>query len=106
MDLGGKQEPNVHLLLADTGRTVKVGATEQQLASERENQIYRHVVLRVRGNQHLHTKELRNLQLIQFLPHSASVDEAALTALWEKGREAWKDVKSAAGWVEALRGNP
>lgn len=105
-DLGGKQEPNVHLLLTDTGRTVKVAASEQQLASERENQIYKHVVLRVRGEQHLRTKDLRNLQLIQFLPQAASVDEEALTSLWEKGRKAWKDVKSAAGWVEALRGNP
>lgn len=32
-------------------------------------------------------------------------DERALANLWQKGREAWRDVTSAAGWVESLRGN-
>ena len=37
--------------------------------------------------------------------HTNEVDEKALELLWKKGREAWKDVKSATGWVEELRGN-
>jgi hypothetical protein len=105
VDLGGKQDPNVHLVLAETGESVRVGATEQQLATEKENQLYRHVYLRVQGEQHLRTKALRNLRLIQFLPQATEVEDQALASLWEKGREAWKDVKSAAGWVESLRGN-
>ena len=105
VDLGGKQEPNVHIVLADTGKSVTVGATEQQLAAEKENQLYKEVTLRVQGEQHLRTKELRNLRLIQFSPQTAEVDEQALASLWEKGRKAWKDVTSAAGWVEELRGN-
>ena len=32
-------------------------------------------------------------------------DERALEILWAKGQKAWKDVKSATGWVEELRGN-
>lgn len=105
VDIGGKQDPNVHLVLADTGESVRVGATEQQLAAEKENQLYKEVTLRVQGEQHLRTKALRNLRLIQFSPQTTEVDEQALTSLWRKGREAWKDVKSAAGWVESLRGN-
>lgn len=105
VDLGGKQDPNVHLVLTDSGESVRVGATEQQLAAEKENQLYKTVTLRVQGEQHLRTKALRNLRLIQFSPQAAEADEQALAALWEKGRKAWKDVKSAAGWVEALRGN-
>jgi hypothetical protein len=35
---------------------------------------------------------------------SSEVDEQALASLWRKGREAWKDVKSATDWVGALRG--
>jgi hypothetical protein len=104
IDLGGKS-PNVHLVLADTGETVCVDATEQQLAAEEENHAYKNVTLRVQGEQHLRTKALRNLRLIQFSPQTAEVDEKALASLWEKGREAWKEVKSAAAWVEALRGN-
>ncbi len=105
IDLGGKQDPNVHLVLADTGEIVRVSATEQQLGAEKENQLYKHLYLRVQGEQHLRTKEFRNLRLVQFLPQATEADEQALALMWEKGRKAWKDVKSAAGWVEALRGN-
>jgi hypothetical protein len=105
VDLGGKQDPNVHLVLADTGESVRVGATEQQLAAEKENQLYKDVTLRVQGEQHLKTKALRNLRLIQFSSQTTEVDEQALESLWQKGRTAWKDVPSAAGWVETLRGN-
>lgn len=105
VDLGGKQDPNVHLVLAESGESVRVDATEQQLAAEKENQLYKEVTLRVQGEQHLRTKALRNLRLIQFSPQTTEVDEQALASLWEKGRKAWKDVRSAAGWVEELRGN-
>jgi hypothetical protein len=91
--------------LADTGETVCVDATEQQLAAEKENHAYKNVTLRVQGEQHLRTKELRKLRLIEFSPQTTEVDEQSLAALWQKGREAWKEVQSAAGWVESLRGN-
>jgi len=105
VDLGGKQKPNVHLVLAESGKSVSVDATEQQLANEKENQLYKFVTLRVQAEEHLKTKELRDLRLVEFLPQSPEVDEAALTKLWEKGRTAWKEVRSAAGWVEVMRGN-
>jgi hypothetical protein len=105
VNIGGKQNPNVHLVLAGTGESVLVDATKQQLAAEEENLAYKNVTLRVQGEQHLRTKALRNLTLIQFSPQTMEVDEQALVSLWEKGREAWKEVKSAAGWVESLRGN-
>ncbi len=105
VNAGGKQEPNVHLVLADSGATVKVSATEQQLGAEKENQLYKTVTLRVQAEQHLRTHELRNIRLIQFLSQSEEADERVLANLWQKGREAWQDVRSAAGWVEAVRGN-
>lgn len=105
VNAGGKQEPNIHLVLADTGESIRIDSSEQQLAAEKQNQLYKEVTVRVHAEQHLHTKELRHLQLIEFVPQTGEVDEQALASLWEKGREAWKDVPSAAGWVEALRGN-
>ncbi len=40
------------------------------------------------------------------VPRSANEpDERALELLWKKGRIAWKEVESATGWVEDLRGN-
>ena len=56
VNAGGKQDPNVHLVLADTGETIKIDATEQQLAAEKENQLYKDVTLRVQAEQHLRTK--------------------------------------------------
>ena len=105
VNAGGKQEPNVHLVLSDTGGSVRVSATEQQLGGEKENQLYKAVTLRVQAEQHFRTHELRNIRLIQFLPQAGEADERALAALWQKGREAWREVRSGAAWVEALRGN-
>jgi hypothetical protein len=105
VNAGGKQDPNVHLVLADSGESVRVSATEQQLGGEKENQLYKDVTLRVQAEQHIRTKALRDVRLIQFLAATTEPDEQALAELWKKGREAWRDVASAAGWVESLRGN-
>ncbi|HVY70377.1 MAG TPA: hypothetical protein VHH73_10645 [Verrucomicrobiae bacterium] len=102
---GGKQAPNVHLVLADSGETVVVNATEEELKAEKDNQLYKDVTVRVRAKQHLRTKKLRDLRLIQFVPRASDVDEQALARLWKEGREAWKDVPSATVWVETMRGN-
>jgi hypothetical protein len=105
VDLGGKQNPNVHVVLSDSGESLRIGATEEQLAREQENLLYRVVTIQVQAEQHLRTRALRNLRLLQFLPQPNEVDEQALERLWARGREAWKDVDSAADWVEGLRGN-
>lgn len=105
VDLGGKTRPTVHLVLAeDEGRSVRVDAKDKQLAEEVDNHLYKMVTLRVRGEQNLKSGELRNLSLIEFMPHS-TVDAQALEILWANGRQAWKDVPSATAWVEELRGH-
>lgn len=104
-DIGGKQNPNVHVMLADSGKDMVIQATEEQLGGERENLVYKEVTLHVQAEQHLRTKSLRNIRLLQFLPQATDVDEDALQSLWEKGREAWKDVDSPTDWLEKLRGN-
>ena len=105
VNIGGTPAPHVHLILTDSGEVLRVEAGEQQLASVKENQIYRKVTLRVQAEQHLQTKALRNIRLIEFLPEKIEADEADLQRLWEKGREVWRDVTSATEWVETLRGN-
>lgn len=104
-DIGGKQNPNVHVILSDSGNDLVIQATEQQLGEETENQLYKEVALHVQAEQNLRTKTLRNIRLIEFLPQAADVDENALLTLWEKGRAAWKDIKSPTDWVEGIRGN-
>jgi hypothetical protein len=105
VDLGGKQNPNVHLVMTETGKSLRIDATEEQLGGEKENQLYKVVALRVQAEQHLRSKELRNIRLIKFLPQWGEADEGALANLWQKGREAWREVTSATGWVESMRGS-
>jgi hypothetical protein len=105
VNAGGKQDPNVHLVLTDSGETIRISATEQQLSAEKANQLYKDVTLRVQAEQHIRTKALRDVRLIQFVPQATEADERTLANLWQKGREAWRDVTSAADWVESLRGN-
>ncbi len=105
VNAGGKKEPNVHLVLADSQDSVRVFATEEQLAAEKQNHLFKDVTLRVAAEQHLRTKALRDVRLIEFLHHEWETDESALATLWEKGREAWKGVPDASAWVETLRGN-
>jgi hypothetical protein len=105
VNAGGKQDPNVHLVLVDSDESVRISASEEQLGGEKENQLYKVVTLRVQAEQHVRTKEMRDIRLIQFVTQSNEVDERALENLWKKGREAWRDVASATGWVESLRGN-
>ena len=61
-----------------------------------EPTVYKDVTLRVQAEQHAG---------IEFVPQAHEIDEQELATLWEKGRKAWKDVKSASAWVEAMRGN-
>ena len=105
VNAGGKQDPNVPLVTTNPGESVRISATEQQLGAEKENQLYKDVTLRVQAEQHMRTKALRNIRLIQFLAQATEADQRTLANLWQKGREAWRDVRSAADWVETLRGN-
>ncbi len=75
------------------------------MSGEKQNQRYKDVRLQVQPEQPVRTKALPKVRLIQFLPHTRKADEQALANLWQKGRETWRDVASAAEWVESLRGN-
>jgi hypothetical protein len=105
VDAGGRQDPNVHLVLLDSGTTVRIDASEQQLEAEKENRLYKTLTLRVQAEQHLRTGALRNVRLIEFLRQTGEADESVLQSLWRKGADAWRDVPSPSGWVETLRGN-
>ena len=104
VDIGGKSIPNIHLVLAQDGQNVRINATEDQLASENENKLYRKITVRVNAEQHLQTQKLRKIQFIEFVQQSSDIDEEALVLLWEKGRESWKNVESTSEWVSSLRG--
>lgn len=102
--IGGKK-PNLHVRILENNEEVIVAASVDQLANERENQIYKDRTIHVAAEQNLKTKELRDIRLLAVVPWDLTVDEESLSALWKKGRAAWADVASPSDWVEHLRGN-
>lgn len=103
-EAGGKQIPNLHLSLPGARETLVVAASKAQLGAWK-HQLYKAVTVFVRAEQHLLTKDLRKIQLIEIVQPNALVDENALQKLWQSGNEAWRDVVSASDWVEELRGH-
>jgi len=104
VDWGGKTKANVHLVL-ENGKSLTVAATQQLLAQESENRLYRQALLHVTAEENLRTGELRNLNLRSFEVHHPAYDEDEFQQMVRKGTAAWADVPSATQWVESLRGD-
>ncbi len=102
VDMGGTTKPNIHLKL-DDGKTVMIAATQQLIAGEETNRLYRQALLRVSADESLKTGELRNLTLLAFDASQPQWDEAAFDKLVQKGTKAWAVVPE--NWLEALRGH-
>jgi len=100
VDLGGKTNPNVHLVLA-SGDSVKIDATEAQL--EGADYLYKEMTLNVSVREHIQTGEIRQARLIDVVKPLKEVDEDKLKSLWRKGKEAWAGINSPTEWVEQLR---
>ena len=103
-NLGGKKRPNVHIV-GRNGKSLIVAASESQLSEQSENHLYRHSTIRVTAEENLVTRELRNLQLIEFCSASTTVDEQGLERLWNRGKAAWSDVEDVSDWIAEIRGH-
>jgi len=103
VDLGGKTRANVHLEL-ESGETLTVAASQDLLAQEERNRLYRPALLHVTAEENLLTGALRNLRLLAFEAHQPSYDEDEFKRMVERGTQAWADVADSAAWVETLRG--
>lgn len=103
VDLGGKTKANVHLEL-ESGETLTVAASQDLLAKDEHNRLYRSALLHVTAEENLLTGALRNLRLLAFEEHQPSYDEDEFKRMVERGTQAWAEVPDSAAWVEALRG--
>lgn len=102
LELGGARNVNAHIRLPDNS-TLQVDATREQLRSERENRLYKPVMVRFSAEFNVRTKAYRAARLLAFSDYRPSYDEKSLQRLTERGAEAWADVGDAADWVESLR---
>jgi hypothetical protein len=103
-DLGGAKAVNAHIRLPD-GKTLSVDARREVLRDDKVNRLYKPAMVRITAEYNVATREYRNAQLIEFVEHAQSLDEQEFKKLTQRGEAAWKDVPSATGWVESLRGH-
>jgi hypothetical protein len=103
VDLGGSSKANVHLKL-ENGGLLTIASTQDLLAQEEQNRLYRPALLHVTAEENLLTGELRNLSLLAFETHKPSFDEDEFNRMVERGSKAWIDVPDATAWLETLRG--
>lgn len=103
VDLGGKTKANVHLEL-ENGNILKVESSQNLIAQEEHNLVYRQVLLHVTAEENLLTGALRNLRLLAFEAHQPSYDEDEFKSMVERGTQAWAGVPDSTAWVETMRG--
>ncbi|NJN00650.1 MAG: hypothetical protein HC793_03360 [Aquincola sp.] len=101
-EVGGSRNVNAHVRLPD-GRSLQVDATRDQLRSERENRLYKPVMVRFSAEFNVRSNEYRAARLIEFADYRPSFDEKAMQRLTDRGAKAWADVNDAAAWVEGVR---
>jgi hypothetical protein len=103
-NLGGLTKANAHVKLPD-GRTLTVTTEHDLLRDDTVNRLYKIAMLRIKAEYNVLTRELRNARLIEFVEHTTTIDEDALSRLTRRGAIAWKDVPNATNWVDELRGD-
>jgi len=101
VDMGGATRPNIHLKL-DDGRPLTIAATQQLIAGEEKNRLYRPALLLVSAEENLSTGALRNLTLLAFDSSQPRWDKAEFDRLVQKGTQVWAQVPDP--WLEELRG--
>lgn len=103
VDLGGSSKANVHLKL-EGGALLTIASTQDLLAQEEQNRLYKPALLHVTAEENLLTGELRNLSLLAFEVHNPNYDDDEFNRMVERGSKAWADVTDATAWLETLRG--
>jgi len=103
VDLGGKIKANVHLEL-EGGITLPIASSQDLLAREEQNRLYRPALLHIAAEENLRTGELRKLTLLSFEQYEPAYDDSEFKRMVERGTRAWAEVTDAAEWVEELRG--
>lgn len=78
-----------------------VTASQQQLADEEKNRLYKPALLRVSAKENLKTGELRDLNLLNFETLQPVWDETEFNEMVRKGTQVWADVPD--NWLEDLR---
>jgi hypothetical protein len=80
VDWGGASKANVHIRL-QSGKVLTIAASQQLLADEERNRLYRPALLRVSAEENLKTGDLRNLNLLAFEADRPGWNEIAFPSM-------------------------
>ncbi len=103
-DMGGKNNPNVHIEL-ENGNTIKINSKASILAEVKENKLYKNQLLRIKAKQNYHTREIREERLVSFEMYSPHFDPEEFEEISQRSTEFWESVSNPSKWVEEQRGN-
>lgn len=101
-DWGGDSVTNIHFK-TDKGTSFKIDCAKSDIENEKNNRVYQPTAINVTAEQNLITGELRKLKFKSFLNYNPKFDEQQLLTLFEKGREAWKDIPDHVSWIRNMR---
>jgi hypothetical protein len=108
-NIGGKFKPNIHLDTDDYDlRTVIIAATEQQLAADTKNRLYKLQQVRIRIQQDVETGayDPRSARLINFIDpeDTQESDEEYLDRLIREATPSWSRIVDSDNWLKEIRG--
>jgi hypothetical protein len=103
-NMGGKSKANVHLQLSN-GNSLKIDSDARMLAEDGANRLYHEQLVRIKAEENVETRELRNEKLLSFESYEPTFDEGDFEELVAASTKAWRDVTDPSAWVEELRGN-
>lgn len=100
-DMGGKEQPNIHLDTKEYG-LLMINCTKENLKIEKRNRLYSYTGIEIVAKRNNYTGELKEPRFIKFVEYSNKFDATALNNFIKEGTIAWKDVDSV-DWVRKLR---
>lgn len=105
ISMGGKTNPNLHILTDDYG-TLIVQTTEEVLANQSNNKLYKYAGVHVHAKQNIKSGQLdkNEIKLLDFVDYEQSADDEYLENLIKEASKSWIDVKDTDKWLAEIRG--
>ena len=105
VDMGGMKSPNIHLATDDYG-LVTVQTTEEVLANQKDNRLYKYAGIHVQAKQNVKSGKLdkNEVKLLAFVDYEQGYDDDYLSSLINKASKSWKDVTDTDKWLAEIRG--
>jgi len=99
-DMGGARKANIHIATQDG--ILVVAADQKILAEEKDNRLYKKVLISIAAEENTITGELRHPRLIRFESYSPNLQSEAMERMKRAGHDAWQGV-DAVDWVRRNR---